>query len=354
MPLDAAVTASAPVPAVRMRREGSMPDLDRVAAAIGVPALTAYLVWSRGTDDEALMRRMLAPSLKQLRPPTEMAGFEAALDLLQQAKTEGWRVGIFGDYDVDGVTTATILSGYLEAIGIEVVVRVAHRERGYGFGVADAQALHQSGAKLVLCGDTGTSDIEALGWLREHGVRSVVIDHHQVPEVAPPTDALINPHQEGCGFPFKGLCSAGVAFYLCAGLRTRLSKTTNERMPDPRALLDLVALATVCDMMPLADENRVLVASGLRHLQQRGRPGVAALSIEPASTSSSRSTRRTWASSSGRGSTRRGDWVRPSPPCICSARVRHPKRAHSPTVSTCSTSSASVRPSASSPKRVRC
>lgn len=277
MPLDAAVTASAPVPAVRMRRDGSMPDLERVAAAIGVPALTAHLVWSRGTDDEALMRRMLAPSLKQLRPPTEMAGFEAALDLLQQAKAEGWRVGIFGDYDVDGVTTATILSGYLEAIGIEVVVRVAHRERGYGFGVADAQALHQSGAKLVLCGDTGTSDIEALGWLREHGVRSVVIDHHQVPEVAPPTDALINPHQDACGFPFKGLCSAGVAFYLCAGLRTRLSKTTNERMPDPRALLDLVALATVCDMMPLADENRVLVASGLRHLQQRGRPGVAAL-----------------------------------------------------------------------------
>ncbi|MCR9164863.1 MAG: single-stranded-DNA-specific exonuclease RecJ [Nannocystaceae bacterium] len=275
MPLDAAVTA--PAPTVRMRREGAMPDLERVAAAIGVAPLTAHLVWSRGVDDEASMRRMLAPSLGQLRPPTQMAGFEAALDLLEEAKAQGWRVGIFGDYDVDGVTTATILSGYLEALGLEVVVRVAQRERGYGFGVADAQALHQAGATLVLCGDTGTSDLEALGWLREHGVKSVVIDHHQVPEVVPPTDALINPHQEGCGFPFKGLCSAGVAFYLCAGLRTRLAKRTQARLPDPRTLLDLVALATVCDMMPLCDENRVLVASGLRHLQKRGRPGVAAL-----------------------------------------------------------------------------
>lgn len=240
--------------------------------------LTVQLLWARGVDDEAAMRRMVSPSLGHLRPPTEMAGFAEALELLVQAKAQGWRVGVFGDYDVDGVTTATILASYLEALGVEVVVRVAHRERGYGFGVADAQALHQAGVKLVLCGDTGTSDLEALGWLREHDVRSAVIDHHQVPEVAPPTDALINPHQPGCGFPFKGLCSAGVAFYLCAGLRTRLAQEVDRKtLPDPRGLLDLVALATVCDMMPLAEENRVLVAAGVRHLQQRGRPGLAAL-----------------------------------------------------------------------------
>ncbi len=206
-----------------------------------------------------------------------MAGFPEALELLVQAKRDGWRVGVFGDYDVDGVTTATILTGYLEALGVEVVARVAHRDRGYGFGVPDAEALHQAGARLVLCGDTGTSDIEALAWLREHDVRSVVIDHHQVPEVMPPTDALINPHQPECGFPFKGLCSAGVAFYLCAGLRTRLAKDAETGLPDPRTLLDLVALATVCDMMPLTDENRVLVSAGLRHMERRARPGLAAL-----------------------------------------------------------------------------
>lgn len=274
MPLDA--PPSPQIPRVVLRREGHLEGLEQRAAALGVHPLSLQLLWARGLDDEAQIRRALAPTLGQLRPPNAMAGFTEALELLVDAKEQGWRVGVFGDYDVDGVTTATILAGYLEALGVEVVVRVAHRDRGYGFGVPDAEALHQAGVRLVLCGDTGTSDVEALAWLREHGVRSVVIDHHQVPEVMPPTDALINPHQPGCGFPFKGLCSAGVAFYLCAGLRTRLSKA-GVKAPDPRALLDLVALATVCDMMPLEDENRVLVAAGVRHLQQRARPGVAAL-----------------------------------------------------------------------------
>jgi single-stranded-DNA-specific exonuclease len=260
-----------------MRREGQLEGLEARAAALGLHPLTVHLLWARGVDDDAAMRRLLAPTLGQLRPPHDMAGFPEALELLVQAKDEGWRVGVFGDYDVDGVTTATILASYLEAIGVEVVVRVAHRDRGYGFGIPDAEAMHQAGVQLVLCGDTGTSDLEALAWLREHELRSVVIDHHQVPEVVPPTDALINPHQSGCGFPFKGLCSAGVAFYLCAGLRTRLAKAGHRSLPDPRALLDLVALATVCDMMPLSEENRVLVAAGVRHLGQRSRPGLAAL-----------------------------------------------------------------------------
>lgn len=280
MPPDAPPTpAPAPpaAPKVVWRREGRPEALEQRAAALRVHPLALELLWARGVEDEADVRRMLAPTLGQLRPPHEMAGFPEALELLVTAKREGWRVGVFGDYDVDGVTTATILAGYLEALGVEVVVRVAHRDHGYGFGVPDAEALHQAGARLVLCGDTGTSDLEALAWLRDHDVRSVVIDHHQVPEVIPPTDALINPHQPGCGFPFKGLCSAGVAFYLCAGLRTRLAKDGDTGLPDPRSLLDLVALATVCDMMPLTEENRVLVSAGLRHLEQRGRPGLGAL-----------------------------------------------------------------------------
>ena len=279
VPLDttAAERPAPAVPSVVLRRQESHPQLEATAARLDVHPLTVALLWARGVDDEAQMRRLLAPTLGQLRPPHDMAGFSEALALLVEAKRQGWRVGVFGDYDVDGVTTATILAGYLEALGVEVVVRVAHRERGYGFGVPDAEAMKRAGVQLVLCGDTGTSDLEALGWLREQGLRSVVIDHHQVPEEIPPTDALINPHQDGCGFPFKGLCSAGVAFYLCAGLRTRLSQDGLKGLPDPRALLDLVALATVCDMMPLTEENRVLVAAGVRHIGHRARPGVSAL-----------------------------------------------------------------------------
>lgn len=248
-----------------------------VAARLGVAPMTARLMLARGVEGEIEQQRLLDPRLQDIRRPDAMAGFPEALSLLETACREGWRVGVFGDYDVDGVTTATILTTFLEALGLQVVARVAQRSRGYGLGVPDAEAFVQARVRLLVTGDCGTSDVEALSWLREREVPTVVIDHHQVPEQMPPCDALINPHQPGCEFPFKGMCSAGVAFYLCAALRTRLSTNGRGKLPDPRAWLDLVALATVCDMMPLQEENRVLVTHGLRRMARGLRPGLRAL-----------------------------------------------------------------------------
>lgn len=249
--------------------------------------VAADLMLARGVDDEVAQRRLLDPRLADLRRPDAMAGFPAALELLETACRDDLRVGVFGDYDVDGVSTATILTTFLEALGVSVVARVAHRNRGYGLGLADAAEFVDAKVQLLITGDCGTSDFEALQWLRDQGLRTVVIDHHQVPERMPPTDALINPHQPGCAFPFKGMCSAGVAFYLCAALRTRLAQRGREGLPDPRAWLDLVALATVCDMMPLVEENRVLVTHGLRLMSRSLRPGLGALlrasGVEPGS-----------------------------------------------------------------------
>ena len=250
------------------------------AAALGIAPIAARLLLARGVRDASEQERLLRPRLADLRPPQGMAGFEASLDLLRTAARDRWRVGVFGDYDVDGVTTAAILTTYLESLGAEVVPRVASRDAGYGFGVADAQALCEAGVDLVVTGDCGTSDHEALEWLRQRGVPTAVIDHHQVPEIMPPATALLNPHQSGCAFPFKGLCSAGVAFYLCAALRTALGAERAAgaaALPDPRALLDLVALGTVCDLVPMVDENRILVRHGLGVLGQRRRPGLRAL-----------------------------------------------------------------------------
>ncbi len=252
-------------------------EVEALAKRLRVSPLAAALLLARGVADEVAQRRLLDPRLSDLRRPDAMAGFPAALALLEEACRDGLRVGVFGDYDVDGVSTATILATFLEALGVSVVARVAHRNRGYGLGLADAAAFVEAKVQLLVTGDCGTSDIEALQWLRDQGLRTVVIDHHQVPEQMPPTDALINPHQPGCAFPFKGMCSAGVAFYLCAALRTRLSQRGRAGLPDPRAWLDLVALATVCDMMPLVDENRVLVTHGLRLMNRSLRPGLAAL-----------------------------------------------------------------------------
>lgn len=271
------VASDVVVPVLAQRDAGTDAELHEQAARTGFDALALRMIRSRGITGDDAVGRALAPKLRDLRPPEQMAGFPAALDLLAWAGRRRVRVGVFGDYDVDGVCTAAIMSGYLEAIGLQVVTRVAHRDAGYGLADADADAFAAAGVQLVLVGDTGTSDIPALERVRARGMRSVVIDHHQVPSEMPPCDALINPHQQACGFPFKGLCSAGVAFYLCASLRTQLAAQGGERAPDPKGWLDLVAIATVCDMMPLVEENRVLVHRGLASLRTAPRPGVRAL-----------------------------------------------------------------------------
>ncbi|MFV8754352.1 single-stranded-DNA-specific exonuclease RecJ [Nannocystaceae bacterium ST9] len=263
-------------------RRWSAAELRERARELERPVVVVELLVGRGIEALDHQLRFLEPKLRDLRPPSEMAGFEAAIDLLLTARAKRWRVGMFGDYDVDGVTTTTILTTFLECLGVEVVAKVATREGGYGFRPQPAEALVEAGAQLVLTGDCGTSDHEALGWLRSKGVPSVVIDHHQVPESMPPAAALLNPHQSECGFPFKGLCSAGVGFYLASGLRSAIAKrepVSKGGLPDPRAWLDLVALGTVCDMMPLVDENRILVRHGLELINQRRRPGVRELLV---------------------------------------------------------------------------
>ena len=275
------VLADMPAPPSRLRPPLAAADRAQIrdqAARLGVSEPVVELLIGRGVHALEAQERFLRPRLADLRPPTAMAGFDAALDLLRDAWRGRWRVGVFGDYDVDGVTTTAILTTFLEAIGVEVVARAATREGGYGFARAEAEALREAGVRLVLTGDCGTSDHDALAWLKGHGIPTIVLDHHQVPEQMPPAAALLNPHQLGCGFPFKGLCSAGVAFYLCAALRSAIAReSAGAQLPDPRSLLDLVALGTVCDMVPLVAENRILVRAGLHVVGQRHRPGLRAL-----------------------------------------------------------------------------
>lgn len=269
----------------RVRLRGPLPNYVRAelrerAAELRVHPVVVELMVGRGIEGIDEQRQFLSPRLRDLSVPRSMAGYAEAVDLLTTARRKRWRVGMFGDYDVDGVTTTTILTTFLECLGIEIVAKVASREGGYGFGLPAAKALHECGVDLVLTGDCGTSDHEALDWLRQRDVPTVVIDHHQVPETMPPATALINPHQAACEFPFKGLCSAGVGFYLAAGVRSGIATaepSSRSKLPDPRAWLDLVALGTVCDMMPLVGDNRILVRHGLDVMGQRRRPGVREL-----------------------------------------------------------------------------
>ena len=246
-----------------------------LAAEVGVGRLTAAILLGRGFGDAARAARFLAPRLADLRRPEGMADLDRTLERLALALAQGQRIAVFGDYDVDGVTTAAILATTLRALGGDVIARVASRRAGYGVGPDDVARFAEEGCRVLVTGDCGTSDHEALALGRERGVDTIVIDHHQVPSGESPAFALINPHRTDDRFPFKGLASCGVAFYLAGALRTRLGADATRF--DPRDLLDLVALGTVADLVPLVDENRILVAAGLRVASARKRPGLRAL-----------------------------------------------------------------------------
>jgi single-stranded-DNA-specific exonuclease len=261
-------------------RSWQAPPIDELrvaalAAEIGVRRLTAAILLGRGFGDSTLAARFLAPRLADLRRPDGMADLDRTLDRLTQALAGRERIAVFGDYDVDGVTTAAILTQTLRALGGDVIARVASRSAGYGVGPDDVARFADEGCRVLVTGDCGTTDHEALALARARGVDAIVIDHHQVPSGESLAFALINPHRPDDRFPFKGLASCGVAFYLAGALRTRLA--ADPARFDPRDLLDLVALGTVADLVPLVDENRILVAAGLRVASARKRPGLSAL-----------------------------------------------------------------------------
>ncbi|MGE0545652.1 MAG: single-stranded-DNA-specific exonuclease RecJ [Kofleriaceae bacterium] len=254
----------------------------RLASTLRVRPATARCLVARGVRDPGDARGFIDPRLAALRPPAGLAGLSGAVGRLADAIERGERIGVFGDYDVDGVTTAALLTTFLRATGCEVEVAVASRDAGYGFTQGAASDLVSRGCKVIITGDCGTSDLASIVAASARGVEVIVVDHHTVPvaDAPHPATALVNPYRADSTFPFRGMASVGLAFYVAAALRTELRDRGRFRSrpePDVRELLDLVALGTIADLVPLAAENRILTALGLRRLQTRARPGVAAL-----------------------------------------------------------------------------
>ncbi len=250
---------------------------------LGVHSVTARCLLARGVEKGASAKAFLEPRLAGLRPPAGLAGLEEALPRLVEAAQAGEKVGVFGDYDVDGVTTATLLTEAFEAFGMAVVTKVASRKAGYGFSDAAAQSFVDAGCSLIVTGDCGTSDTSAIEIAAAHDVPVIIIDHHTVPaaDTPHPSLALINPFRSDSSFPFQGMASVGLAFYVVGALRTALRGVGHfegkRTEPNVTQWLDLVAMGTVADLVPLSEENRILTTEGLRHLNLRKRPGVDAL-----------------------------------------------------------------------------
>lgn len=258
---------------------------DRAALAIvqahGVPDLLARILASRGVDVGGC-DAYLSPSLRALMPdPDGLTDMGAAVDRLGQAIAAGERVGIIGDYDVDGAAASALLGRYLGAAGLVCDIHIPDRIReGYGPSLDAVTRLAGNGASLLVTVDCGSASHEALRHAQNLGLDTLVFDHHQIALPFPPARAIVNPNRPDDLSGLGSLCAAGVVFMGLVALHRRLrgSGVWDARpAPDLLAELDLVALATVADVVPLTGLNRAFVVKGLQVMRQRGRPGLAAL-----------------------------------------------------------------------------
>lgn len=245
----------------------------RLREALGLTHTVAGLLAARGHDDVAATRRWLDLRLADLTPPERMLDRDAASERIADAIRRKERVVVFGDYDVDGITSCAIVTSAIRALGGEAVPLLASRfDGGYGFSDRALERVLDASPTLVVTCDCGSSDHARLDRLRQKGIDAVVIDHHLVPPEPLPVVAFLNPHRPECGFPFKGLASCGLALSIAAAVRARLGAAF-----DLRPLLDLVALGTVADVAPLEGDNRALVKAGLQRIATAPRAGIEAL-----------------------------------------------------------------------------
>ena len=257
---------------------------DRVALGIAqrlsLPEVVGRLLAARGVDIDAAPH-FLEPTLRALLPdPSVLADMDAAALRLAHAVRRGEVVGVFGDYDVDGACSAAVITLLLRGLGCRVLTHVPDRlAEGYGPNGPALLNLVAQGASLIVCVDCGTAAADALAAVQGRA-DVLVLDHHACEGAPPPVLATVNPNRLDCGSGLRGLCAAGVAFMAAVATVRALRRDgwfAARPEPDLRDLLDLVALATVCDVMPLTGLNRALVTQGLRVMARRARPGVAAL-----------------------------------------------------------------------------
>lgn len=244
---------------------------------LGISKLLLDLLRARKLETMDDFERYLSPMLRHLAPFSEWTGLEEAARVLDEALQEGRRFAVWGDYDVDGVTSATVVHDVLSFHGIEVAHHLPDRRtEGYGLNVAGIEALAKEGISLLFTVDCGISDVEAVARARELGMTVVVSDHHLPPPDLPPAHAICNPRLGPC--PWPALAGVGTAFFVMAALNARLAARTGKRF-DMREVLDVVALGTVADVVDLGGQNRILVKNGLLKIAEARRIGMAALKV---------------------------------------------------------------------------
>ena len=271
----------------------SVPDTDDAKSAVsaisrtlGVSPIIAKLLYNRGYQDPISATSFVRMENEMLRNPFDMADMMKGVERIKKAIDTKEKITVYGDYDVDGVTSVCTLYLYLKSLGADVEYYIPNRSgEGYGVSVAAIDSIKQGGTSLIITVDTGITANEEVTYAKSVGVDFLITDHHECRSDLPEASAVINPHRPDCKYPFKELAGVGVVFKLiCAYEEFRTGDTRMQAtLRVIKEYADLVAIGTIADVMPIKEENRIIVKYGLNMIENTNRTGLAAL-IDVAST----------------------------------------------------------------------
>lgn len=280
-------------------------DFDKWAAEFHISPIVARILRNRDLTEETSVKRFLYGTLADCHSPWLLRDMDRAVEVICKAVEEGKHIRVIGDYDVDGICSAYILSRGLNFMGANADTAIPHRiHDGYGLNDHLIELAHADGVGLIVTCDNGIAAAPQIELARSLGIDVVVTDHHEVPyelvegeaphsmnrrELLPPALAVVDPKRADCEYPFKGICGGVVAFKVILAILEH-TKQTDDASELIEELIEFAALSTVCDVMELADENRILVKEGLKRMQNSRNKGLRALmevnGIEPAKISS--------------------------------------------------------------------
>ncbi|MBO7196916.1 MAG: single-stranded-DNA-specific exonuclease RecJ [Clostridia bacterium] len=259
--------------------------ITEIASALGINPIVAKLLYNRGYTDVSKAKAFVYMESEMLLNPFKMKDVDKGIEGIRAAIASGERITVYGDYDVDGVTSVCTLYLYLKSLGAKVDYYIPNRAgEGYGVSTQAIDAIKENGGSLIITVDTGTTAVEEVEYAKSIGVKFIVTDHHECRSDLPDALAVINPHRPDCEYPFKELAGVGVVFKLICAYEERVMGRS--RIDAAKRIFslyaDLVAIGTIADVMPIKEENRIIVRYGLSMIEKTERIGLAAL-IEAAS-----------------------------------------------------------------------
>ena len=254
---------------------------ENLARELGMHTATAQLLINRGCDSVEAAAAFLTKNTEQLHDPFLMKDMERAAHKIINSVRDGKKIIVYGDYDVDGVTSVAILYMYLKEIGANVGYYIPSRlSEGYGMSEVSLSKLSDDGASLIITVDTGITAVEEAEIVKKLGMVLIITDHHECHDIIPCAYAVVNPKQKECNYPFKDLAGVGVVFKLLCAMEI-INRPGDSNLDCIRSIcdkyIDLVAIGTVADVMPLRDENRLIVSKGLYSIEKRPRMSIEQL-----------------------------------------------------------------------------